>query len=283
MEYTFHEVASVFPLMLDEAFAGLCEDIKQHGQIEPIWIYDNKILDGRNRYNVCKKLGIEPQILEWKGEEKDLVPFVISLNLHRRHLNESQRAMVASTLANISHGGDRKLNQEANLPNKISQAEAAQLLNVSERSLKTAKQVQHNAIPDLTEKVTQGNIAVSTAALVAKLPKEEQEEIVARGEEEICKAAKAIRAKKAEEKKNDPDIPIESNREKTVSAWGQLVDKMGILLLSANSEATIELAVENLTMRERSSFYTSATRLRDHLNQWIEILENKGAVNYDAK
>ncbi len=79
--------------------------------------------------------------------------FIVSLNLHRRHLNESQRAMVAGKLANIKKGGDRKSeNQKVNLANDISQADAAKLLNVSTASVKTAKKVQEKAVPELTEK-----------------------------------------------------------------------------------------------------------------------------------
>src|SRR5688572_7323040 len=92
--------------------------------------------------------------------------------------------MVANKIANIRHGGDRVSEQVANLQ-LATQAETAKLLNVSPRIVADAKAVQQNAIPDLTEKVTQGNIAVSTAALVAKLPKEKQKEIVAKGEKEI--------------------------------------------------------------------------------------------------
>jgi len=88
--------------------------------------------------------------------------FVIDVNLHRRHLNESQRAMVGAKLSNIKHGGDRKsINQETNLALDISQADAAKLLNVSTGSIKTAKQVQQNAVPELAEQVSQGNISVS--------------------------------------------------------------------------------------------------------------------------
>jgi len=85
---------------------------------------------------------------------------VISWNLHRRHLNESQRAMVAAKLANINHGGDRKSldYQAANLPD-VSQQEAAQMLNVSERSLRTAKKVEQNAIPEIIEKVDIKNLS----------------------------------------------------------------------------------------------------------------------------
>jgi ParB-like chromosome segregation protein Spo0J len=271
--YKFHEIADIFPLMSEESFASLVKDIEKNGQIEPIWVTGNKIIDGRNRYKACLQLGIEPNAIEYGGESKDLVSFVVSLNLHRRHLNESQRAMVASKLANMRKGYNTSIDV------LVSQPEAANLLNVSLPSVQRAKQVQQKAIPELAEQVSQGNVAVSTAALVAELPAEEQTEIVAKGEKEILEAAKTIRAKKAEERKKivDPDIPVDSNRERTRTAWHGIIDKMGTFLFNARTEETIELTVDNLSERERSSYFTHAVRLRDSLNKWIEILENKGA------
>ena len=65
--------------------------------------------------------------------ERLLLKFVLSLNATRRHLNASQRAMVAAKLANICHGGDRGGNQygewqAADLPDAISQPETPSFL-----------------------------------------------------------------------------------------------------------------------------------------------------------
>ena len=92
-----HEVSAIFPMLEGEAFEALKQDIKVNGQHDPIWTYQGKIIDGRNRERACRELGIEPRIQEWDGHG-DLVAFVISQNLHRRHLSEPQRAIVAARL-----------------------------------------------------------------------------------------------------------------------------------------------------------------------------------------
>ncbi len=92
----FHPVASIFPMMDTVEFEGLKADIEKHGQLEPIWTHDGKIIDGRNRFLACKEVGVEPKIREWKPVNgAGLVDFVISLNLQRRHLTASQKALVA--------------------------------------------------------------------------------------------------------------------------------------------------------------------------------------------
>ena len=80
---------------LNGSYHGGSADILENGQREPIWIYDGKIIDGRNRYRACRDAGIEPALRTWNGEGS-LVQFVVSLNLHRRHLTSSQRAAIAA-------------------------------------------------------------------------------------------------------------------------------------------------------------------------------------------
>lgn len=99
--YLFHEMSSYLPLLEDEEFDDLVEDIKEFGQIEPIVLYEGKILDGRNRYRACKKLGIEVNATEWKpSEATGITPlqYVISTNIMRRHLNHAQRSEIGLLL-----------------------------------------------------------------------------------------------------------------------------------------------------------------------------------------
>jgi len=105
------------------------------------------------------------------------VAFVVSLNLHRRHLNESQRALVAAKIADLDEGRPDKTAQTC----AVSQDDAADMLSVSRRSVQSAKKVLDDGTLTLVSKVESGEVAVSTAADIADLDEEEQEEIVARG------------------------------------------------------------------------------------------------------
>lgn len=204
--YEFHPLADLFPFIEGHDFDDLVEDIRSHGLREPIVIYENKILDGRNRYLACEKSGSEPRYTTYSGD--DPVAYVISLNLKRRHLNESQRAMVAAKLANLAHGRPAE-EKGANLPlledpapaiAKVPNTEAARLLNVSERSVKTARSVRDHAEPELQRAVESGKVSVSAAADIATQPKERQREVASWSEKDILNAAKEIRAEKAKVK-----------------------------------------------------------------------------------
>ena len=92
----FHPVAAIFPMMQESEFQELKEDILKNGLFEPIWTYQDKIVDGRNRYKACMEIGVKPRFKKWTNNNgSSLVDFVISLNLKRRHLNASQKAMSA--------------------------------------------------------------------------------------------------------------------------------------------------------------------------------------------
>lgn len=200
----FHEVANLFPLLEGEEFQTLVEDIRQNGQIEPIWMYHGKIVDGRNRYRACRQLGIEPKTREWDGKGS-LVQFVVSLNLHRRHLNESQRGMIAARIKPIFEEEARgrqgqRTDIKANLPEsdyRQSRDDAAQAVNVSPRTVQNADKVLKQGAPELIKAVDIGSIPVSAATMAAKLPETEQREIVRQ-----IQTGESKTVKEAIEKKN---------------------------------------------------------------------------------
>jgi hypothetical protein len=157
---------------------------------------EGRILDGRCRAIACDRLGIELKTQTVVTD--DPLGHVVSANLRRRHLDESQRAMVAARVATLKQGRPSKTGEFAALP---TQEEAASMLNVGERSLRDARVVIKKGTPELVDMVDCGELAVSGAAAIAKLPAEEQEELVARGKVEILAKAKEIRAERQKQKR----------------------------------------------------------------------------------
>ena len=200
----YHPLADIFPLISGAEFDALRDDIATHGVREPVVLFEGAILDGRNRYRASQAAGVDCPMTEYRGD--DAAAFVVSLNIHRRHLTESQRAMAASKLARMPQGYRRDVSPSANLqkvapslpelgpashtPAPMSQSEAANLLNVSPRSVATAKKVQEEAPEPVSRAVESGHMSVSLAAQVAELPKEVQDEVAAAAPEQIKEVAR---------------------------------------------------------------------------------------------
>jgi DNA-binding Lrp family transcriptional regulator len=111
-EYAFHPIANIFPLMEGGEFAALVDDVRVYGLIEPITLYEGMILDGRNRHRACQEAGVEPRFREARGlgSHAEAVAFVISANVHRRHLTvEQRRDLIAKLLRSNPEQSDRQV------------------------------------------------------------------------------------------------------------------------------------------------------------------------------
>jgi hypothetical protein len=184
-----HEYANLFPMLPDAELQELANDIKAHGLQVPVTTYQGKILDGRNRWRACEIAGVGPATAEYIGD--DPLAFVVSGNLYRRHLSESQRGMVAAKMANMpahrpSEGSPRNRGLK-------SQAEAAALLKVGTRSVQVAAKLRREASPELQAAVESGEVNLNQAEQLAKLPAARQLEVLAEGPEAVKEKAKEIR------------------------------------------------------------------------------------------
>ena len=105
----FHSIADLFPLLGDAELRALASDLKG-GQLEPIIALKGTdlIVDGRNRWKACGMINKAPWIeyVEF-ADDAAIARFVMSKNIHRRHLTTDQRAAIGAELATMRQGGDR--------------------------------------------------------------------------------------------------------------------------------------------------------------------------------
>ena len=86
--------------------------ISKNGLREPIIVGpDGRVIDGRHRLRACQEAGVEPQFEVFGGNDDDILKLVIDLNVNRRHLDTSQRAMIGARLVETRHGGGRSKRQ----------------------------------------------------------------------------------------------------------------------------------------------------------------------------
>ena len=188
----FHEIANIFPLMQGEEYEALKADIETHGLREPIWLHpDGRIIDGRNRYRACLTIDVAPRFRTWNGQGS-LVAFVVSLNLHRRHLTSSQQAALAVEIlpmleaeakerqrqqALINQPQSRKM--EIIPPSEKGKARdhAAALTGTNSRYVSDAKKLKQTA-SDVFARVVDGTVSLPEAKKLTRLPEQVRDEVL---------------------------------------------------------------------------------------------------------
>lgn len=180
-----HPIADVWPMMDEAKLHELADDIAKNGQLVPVWLYEGKILDGRNRWAACKIAGVEPKTREYTGDEP--TAFAVSLNDRRRHMGKSALAAVAADLLPHFAADAKRRQQQAGkehgrgqkVPEKVPEAKkgdgdarkaAAVSVGVNDRYVSDAKKVKTEA-PEVFERLKAGKITLQDAKReVAKKP-----------------------------------------------------------------------------------------------------------------
>jgi hypothetical protein len=224
------------------------------------------IVDGRNRYRACVQAGLfkakstygahfEAKAKSTYGAHEanrlkepyskyfavlpdnvEIVAYVVSKNLLRRHLDESQRSVVAAKLANMRQGERTDREPSANL-RKVSQVDAARMLSVSERTVTDAAKVLKKATPEIVQAVEIGKLKVSQAAAAADLNPADQVEVAnaaMRGDKKgatgkIKNGAKQATAAKARMKIEPPQSPLNADEITAIENLKQAVSALAAL------------------------------------------------------
>lgn len=204
----FHDLANIFPLLHDDDLNELVEDIRKNGQLEPIATYEDQILDGRNRYRACLLAKVEPDYEEVAPE--DPVAYVVAKNLHRRHLQKSQLAMIEDKIRDAcdQQAKERQKRKpksvQENLPEQTpgqARDQVGKLLGVSGKLVDQARRVRREGSRELAKAVEDGEVTVNAAVNVLGLPKGEQ----------------LAAAKNKKRRKPKPPPPLNGKRPTTIS------------------------------------------------------------------
>lgn len=186
--YPAHPLACLFPMIAEAEQRLLADDIATFGQRETIKLLDGMVLDGRNRQAACAMVGVEPAYEQYTGD--DPLNFVLSLNLHRRHLSESQRALVAAGIVDFERGINQTTGGSANLPTR----RAAEKLMISERAVTAARRIRDHGSAELIDAIRDGRVSVHAGEALSELQHSELNKVLRQEDKAIVARAKEIRA-----------------------------------------------------------------------------------------
>jgi N6-adenosine-specific RNA methylase IME4/ParB-like chromosome segregation protein Spo0J len=199
-----HKFADIFPMIEVEELDQLKADIKEHGLLQPIILYEDKILDGRNRLKACNEMGVEPKFETYRGNKP--LEYVISENLKRRHLSASQRAVIGYDVLPLLEEEARKrmisgknqynspvvlipqpIKKQQEKENK-SAFQAGKIVNVGEKYMREVKKLKEAHKEKEIEQIRSGEKTITEIKKEQRKEKiQEQREAIISGKVEMPK------------------------------------------------------------------------------------------------
>lgn len=236
MTYELHPLCTLFPRLTGAEFDALRDDIKANGLRQPIILHEGMILDGGNRYRACVEAGAEPVFEEYDGG--NLVSFVLSANLHRRHMTPGQQAaIVASAQDWATAQGIGRPEKGSSDPISTAAGRAAQ----SGASIATQKRADRvaKADPELAKKVAHGETSLPAAIeqITGTRPGKPKRAVASPPE-----AAPSANDELAEARHAITDLAAENE---------SLRDRLAVEQMDASEEGKAEAAATISELRER--------------------------------
>lgn len=195
-----------------EEFTQLERNILEEGCRDPLVLWGDTLIDGHNRFEICVKHGIQFDTVKRDfSDNQEAIEWIENNQLGRRNLTPDQFKLLLGRRYNRLKSQGFKGNQysesgrDQNDPQQTTAEKLANEHGVSAPTVKragaAAEAIDNNATPELVSKVESGQVSVNVAASISELPKNDQAELIARGENEILQAAKEIRKKKADKRR----------------------------------------------------------------------------------
>jgi hypothetical protein len=212
--------------------AALERSLLAEGCRDALVLWGEVLVDGHNRYAICRKHGIEFKTVQNTAFKSldDVMLWMIDNQLGRRSVTDFQRGVLALRKRDILASRvkaemDATIGESAEPapaaatsadndagtppwdasgdPDAIPSAsiktreDIARVAGISSNTIGQIEKIRKTAAPELMEAVRVGTISINAAAAVASLPSEEQVLAVAGGKKELRQAAKQVREQKA--------------------------------------------------------------------------------------
>lgn len=157
-----HPLAMLLPPMSTGELESLRRSMADHGQLVPVMVNDNQVVDGRHRMQVAQMLGRD-LVVDDVNADSDLARRSLTANVARRHLSDSQRAMIAARLVTTTRGHAAGIND-------VTQAGAADMLGVSTRYVRDACWLIATQNEQVIDEVWGGMLSLRAAVASLRVP-----------------------------------------------------------------------------------------------------------------
>ena len=235
------ELKAYIDPLTSEEYDALERSILSEGCRDALVLWGDVLVDGHNRYGICRKHGLPFQTVQNTRFQsiEDVHLWMIDQHLGRRSISDFQRGVLALRKREIvaerrtrDAAATSSAPQEPGVevppasadsaakPDSLDSREAlAKAARLSSSQVVLIEKIQKQAAPELVAAVKAGTISINAAAAVATLPAEEQAAAAAGGKDELKQAAKRVRESRRKPQGDSAAAPQEpAESEETVES-----------------------------------------------------------------
>lgn len=251
------ELKAYIDPLTPEEHEALERSLLAEGCRDALVLWGNVLVDGHNRYGICRKHGLPFQTVQNPRFQsiEDVHLWMIDQHLGRRSISDFQRGVlalrkreiVAERRARQAEPASAEPVEEATAPVAAAQdalqtrealAKAARL---SSNQVVQIEKIQKQGAPELVAAVKAGAISINAAAAVATLPLEEQALAAAAGADELKQVAKRVREARRKPVVASPPLAADSDAMPEAAAEEPTMDSL--------RQRVAVLEAENATLR----------------------------------
>jgi len=221
------ELKAYIDPLTPEEYEALERSLLAEGCRDALVLWGDLLVDGHNRYEICRKHGLPFQTVQSKlfKDIEDVHLWMIDQHLGRRSVSDFQRGVLALRKREIvaarrarflenaaqaepqaaadaampqedAAAGDLPWEGESSYPEPAplkSREDLARAARLSSAQVALIEKIHQQAEPELVAALKSGEISISAAAAVATLPPEEQKAAAVAGKDELKQAARRVR------------------------------------------------------------------------------------------
>ena len=205
------EFKALIPPLTNDELSHLEANIISDGCRDPLVVWQDVLIDGHNRHEICKRNNIQFKTQQIHFDSRnDAIIWIIRNQFGRRNLPDYERAKLALRLKPVIaekakekqvQGGEEKVSQKSVKASIDTQKELAKTAGVSHDTIAKVERIERDATPELKRAITDNRISINAASQVASLPKHEQKIVVEMTPKEIVAKAKEIEKEKRDAKR----------------------------------------------------------------------------------
>jgi len=192
------EFRDIIPPLMDEERQMLEDSIVANGCETPLTVWNNTIVDGHNRYDICQEHGIPFAIMEKNFENREAaMMWMISTQLGRRNLTVYQKGELALKYEPLIKAKAKKRQATSisggrvQLPSTLTEGneagetrqKIAEIAGTSTGTIRKVKKLAEAADEETKRKLRHGDVSINKA-YTALMQKEHE------GETKICERCK---------------------------------------------------------------------------------------------